>query len=66
MISSFVDFRQEMLEKARAGGLDVMPHLITSSTRATSADLHQTVSTRSRVGEVQLRPLTTQEAAFSD
>lgn len=60
LLTAAIDLRQALKRQA-ATGIDIMPVIVTASTRAASTQLHQTKSGRSRYADVQLRPLTSQE-----
>ena len=63
LISECVSLREKMQQAAQASDVDIMPVIITASTRASSTAAHQSKSGKSRVADIQLRPLSTAEMA---
>lgn len=57
LLTASIDLRESMCKTAQTQGLDIMPIIITASTRAATTDLHQTKSACSRIADIQLRPL---------
>lgn len=61
MLSTFIDYRQRLHKLAGEGDMDVVPVILTSSTRAASTQTYQTRSARSKTANIHLVPMSSSQ-----